>query len=81
MLRDNILCKKLRHASNPLDSFVLVQGQHFQAELPLFDTCLKSHLVTLFEIEHISLIPDMPVNEERPAMSWPPLLQASPNSL
>ncbi|HWS82721.1 MAG TPA: tetratricopeptide repeat protein, partial [Ktedonobacteraceae bacterium] len=31
-----------RHASNPLDSFVLVQGQHFQAELPLFDTCLTT---------------------------------------
>ncbi len=28
-----------RHASNELDSFVLVQGQHCQAELPPFDAC------------------------------------------
>src|SRR2546421_6625626 len=34
----------LRHASNPLDSFVLVQGQHCQAESPTFDACLKKTL-------------------------------------
>ena len=30
-----------RYASNELDSFVLVQGQHCQAEFPFFDACLK----------------------------------------
>jgi hypothetical protein len=30
----------VRHASNPLDSFVFVQGQHRQAESPPFDACL-----------------------------------------
>ncbi|HMH10704.1 MAG TPA: hypothetical protein VK553_08350 [Candidatus Nitrosopolaris rasttigaisensis] len=30
----------IRHASTELDSFMLVQGQHCQAESPLFDTCL-----------------------------------------
>ena len=30
----------LGHTSNPLDSFVLVQGQYRQAEVPFFDTCL-----------------------------------------
>jgi len=34
------LPKIFSYASNPLDSFVLVQGQHFQAELPTFDACL-----------------------------------------
>ncbi len=31
----------LRHASNELDSFVLVQGQHCQAESPPFDACRR----------------------------------------
>ena len=30
-----------RHASNRVDSFVLVQGQHCQAESPTFDACLR----------------------------------------
>ena len=31
----------LRHVSNLLDNFVLIQGQHCQAESPLFDACLR----------------------------------------
>jgi len=33
----------IRHASNPLDSFVLGQGQDCQAESPTFDACLSSY--------------------------------------
>src|SRR4051794_23118905 len=36
-----ILPLLFRHASNPLDSFVLVRDQHCQAESPTFDTCLR----------------------------------------
>ena|SRR5437588_7500483 len=33
----------IRHASNSLDSFVLVQGQYCQVKSPAFDTCLSIH--------------------------------------
>ena len=36
---------KLRHASNRLDSFVLLQSQHCQAESPTFDTYLRTSRV------------------------------------
>src|SRR5436853_102198 len=34
--------EKGRHASNELDSFMVVQGQHCQAESPLFDACRRN---------------------------------------
>jgi predicted nucleic acid-binding protein len=35
----------LRHASNPVDSFVLGRGQHCQAESPTFDACLTDDIL------------------------------------
>lgn len=37
-----MLGKTRKSTKDPLDSFMLVQGQHFQAELPLFDTYLDT---------------------------------------
>src|SRR6266849_7611552 len=55
--------QKVRHASNPLDSFVLVQGQHCQAESPPFDACLKNILTVGVTVSNPDEAVDFYVNK------------------
>jgi hypothetical protein len=49
------LSKTVRHASNPLDSFVLAQGPDCQAESLASDACLREEAARYAKKEHTSL--------------------------